>query len=143
MKTTLSENEVNRVPVDALALALMKLPYDGQDETDKRMAEHFLLKNVGTKLNSRLTKLNDGIKAEFPEDQETFVKMSKNYRLEAKKGEGRENFDPDQFIEMICKAYPAVSKPNLVAMKAKAKKLTARPVSIEIEYIGDVPRKGK
>lgn len=143
MKTKMSENEVNRVPVDALALALMKLPYNGQDDNDKRLAEHFLFKHVGTKLNSRLNKLNDGVKALFPDDQEMFVIMSENYRLEAKKGEARENFDPDRFIEMVCAKYPAVSKPELVAMKAKAKKATARPVTIDIEYIGDVVKAKK
>lgn len=141
MKTTMSETEVNRVPLDAVNLSLPKLPYDGQDEKDRTMAEHFLLKGIAGKVNGRLKKLDDAVKDIFPEDQASYVAMTKNWRLEATKGTPREQFDLDGFLELLVTTYPNLMKHKLKELSGSCKKHTAPPVSIVVEYIGDVPRK--
>lgn len=139
MKTTISENEANRVAGDAITLALQKLPYDGQDELDRDMAEHFLLKGLASKVNSRLTKLDDKAKSAF-KDGATAPVLSKNYRREVTSGTSRNLFDVDEFISLICEKYPELLPHNLRELSTKAKKLSAAPLSVTIEYIGDIAR---
>lgn len=140
MKTVMSENEVNRVAADAVTLALQKLPYDGQNELDQQLAEHFLLKGIASKVNSRLKKLDDAVKDAY-KDGTTAPVLSKNYRREVTSGTPRMLFDPDEFIRLICKKYPEILPHNLRELLPDAKTESAAPLSISIEYIGDVARK--
>ena len=139
MRTVVSENEVNRVAGDAITLSLQKLPYDGQDEADRDMAEHFLLKGLDSKVGSRLRKLDDAAKDTF-KDGATAPVLTKNYRREITPGSPRQLFDVDEFIRLICEKYPELLPHNLRELVAKAKKPSAAPLSITIEYIGDVTR---
>ena len=143
MKSTMSESEVARVPLDAVNLSLQKLPYDGQDDADRELAEHFLLKGIASKINGRLKKLDDGVKDVFPDGQEQFVKMTKNWRREATKGTPRENFDLDTFLDELVLSYPSLMKHKLKEIAAKCKKPQAAPTTIVIEYIGDLPQTKK
>lgn len=141
MKVVVSEVEVNRVPVDAVSLALQKLPYDGQDEQDTKLARLFLYKNIAKQVNGPLDKIEDKIKTEYRDDRTANrVILSKNYRLECKEGNAREIFDFEAFAKLIVGAYPEVETFKLREMFSKAKKFTTAPVSIEIEYIGDTRR---
>lgn len=142
MKTVLSETEVNRVAPDAITLGLQKLPYDGQDELDRTFAEHFFLKALASKVNSRLKKLDDAAKDEFKSKPDTdAVTLSKNYRREISEGNPRELFDLETFIKSICEAYPDVMAHRLRELASHAKKSSAAPISITVEYIGDLARK--
>lgn len=140
MKTLLSENDVNRVVSDAISLSLLKLPYDGQDRTDKMLAEHFLLRGLSSQVTSRLKKLDDPAKENFRDDPEKHgILLSKNYRREMVTGTARENFDLDGFLEAASKQFD-IPKHKLKELAATTKKLAAAPVMITIEYVGDVPR---
>lgn len=140
MKTVVSEAEVNRVATDAITLALQKLPYNGQDEQDRTLAEHFLLKELNSKVGARLRKLDDKAKTAY-ENGDTAPVVTENYRMEITESDARMLFDLDMFIDMIVKAYPKVLAHHLREMAVGAKKASKPPKSINIEYIGDVVKK--
>ena len=139
MKVVVSENEVNRVPVDAVSLALQKLPYDGQDEQDQMLAKIFLYKMIGRQVNGPLDKLEDKLKKAYRAG-DTKPIVSKNYRAECKEGTARMLFDFDLFARLITEKYPDVEAFVLREIYGKAKSASTAPVSIEIEYIGDTRR---
>jgi hypothetical protein len=139
MKVVVTENEVNRVPVDAVSLSLQKLPYDGQDEQDQMLAKIFLYKKIGKQVNGPLDKLEDKIKKAYRDGGKKVI-LSKNYRLECIEGSPRQLFDFDTFAKLITEKYPEVETFVLRELYGKAKALSTAPVSIEIEYIGDTRR---
>lgn len=140
MKTTLSENDVNRVVSDAINLSFLKLPYDAQDPLDKQLAEHFLLRGLSSQVTSRLKKLDDPAKDGLRSDPDRYgVMLSKNYRREMTFGTPRETFDLDAFLEAAAEKFD-IPKHQLKELAATTKKASAAPVMITLEYIGDVPR---
>jgi hypothetical protein len=141
MKTTMSENEANRVAVDTVSLALQKLPYNAQDEADKEAAVHFLYKGIAKIVNSRLTKIEDKIKDAFKKlDVENQVVLTQHYRIEAVRGSSRTMFDLDTFATMLSEKYPTVPKHVIIEIASKATKMSSPSTSIDVEYVGDVAR---
>lgn len=140
MKTVVTEAEANRVAIDAVSLALQKLPYDAQDEDDRALAEHFLLKGIAKIVNSRLTKIEDKVKAVAKADEKpNGVTLSDNYRREWSKGEGRNLFSLDDFLTKLAEKY-GQPKHVLKELSLTCYAPSAPPISIEVEYIGDVAR---
>ncbi len=141
MKTTMSENEANRVAVDAVSLALQKLPYNAQNEADKEAAVHFLYKGIAKVVNSRLTKIEDKIKDAFKKlDEESQVTLTEHYRIEATRGSSRTMFDLDTFATALSEKYPTIPKHVIIEIAAKSTKMSAPSTSIDVEYVGDVAR---
>lgn len=138
MRTKLSENEVNRIPIDAVTHALSKMPYDGQSEEDKTYAEHFLLRALSSHISARVKKLDDALKDAAKNSDAGIVQLSKNFRREVTFGTPRSQFDLESFIDKIVAAYPDIPKHKLREFAGDSKKLTAAPNLITIEYIGDV-----
>jgi len=140
MKTTVSENEANRAITDAIPLALLKVPRNSQDELDMELSEHFIVKGIVKSGESRLRKIEDRLKERFDPDQQNKVELSTNYRRELERKEPRMTFDQDLFITKILAKYPNVLAHELRMMAADSKTPTAAPVSITLEYIGDITR---
>lgn len=141
MRTTVSENEVNRVAADALRHALSKLPYNAQNELDQTLAEHFMLKQFSSLVRSRLEKMDAAVKDSLPDKSGAHAPiapvLSQNWRREVSIGAPRQLFDLDTLLDNVAKKYD-IPKHELRTMADASKKLGAAPVSITIEYIGDV-----
>lgn len=140
MKTRMTESEVNRVPIDAVNVALPKLPYNSQDPQDEAAARHFLLKRIAKQVNPPLDKIEDAMKKDYREGKRPRVSLTENYRIECSEGTPRENFDLEGFLDKVVEKYPDVMKHVLRELATASKKLTTAPVSISVEYIGDVAR---
>jgi len=140
MKTLMSESEVNRVPIDAVNVALPKLPFNAQSDDDAKAARHFLLKGIAKQVNGPLDKIEENIKKAYRVGQRPSVVLTENYRIECSSGEGRELFDLEGFISKVLAEYPTVMAHKLREYATTSKKLSTAPVSISIEYIGDVPK---
>lgn len=140
MKTLMSEGEVNRVPIDAVNVAYPKLPFNAQSDRDAQAAKHFLLKGIAKQVNGPLDKIEENIKKAYRAGQRPVVELTENYRIECSEGVGRELFDIEMFIKKVLEEYPLVMAHKLREFATTSKKLSTAPVSISIEYIGDVAK---
>ena len=140
MHTKMTENEVNRVPIDALVHSLQKLPYNAQNGSDRALAEHFLLRALSSSITSKLKKIEEPLKKGFRAEEIEPIAITENWRRELSSGTPRQAFDLDLFIQMVAEAYPQVLPHKLRELSLAAKRESAAPISFTIEYIGDVTR---
>jgi hypothetical protein len=134
-----TDQEVNKIIADVLPTTLAKLPYNAQDQVDSRLAKHFMYKGIASDINSQLKKFEDKIKEGIKAGNTELVERSENYLRKAELGTPRNQFDLDMFLDEIVKLYPDVLKHKLKELALTCTSQTAAPISIKVEYIGDVP----
>jgi hypothetical protein len=140
MKSVMTEAEVSAVTAAVVDKTLHQLPYNSQDALDADMAEHFVLKRIAKIVNPRLDKLEDRLKKQYRDSDISAVTLSNNYRREVGEGTPRASFDKEKFIDLISNTYPEIMKHQLRELAEQCNKLSAAPISISVDYIGDVPR---
>lgn len=136
MKSQMTSTEVDRIITEAVSSAMRAIPYNGQSEDDKAHAEYFVAKRFVEATKSRVDKFEKKVKEAIRADQPTTF-LSDNYQRSAEIGTPRTSFDKDAFIEAVTKEL-GVPKHKLVELASHCEKMSAAPLSIKIEYIGDM-----
>lgn len=139
-----SSRDVELIATNAVANAYRELPFNAQDAEDKDLAEYFfnksLLKVVKPRVDKYEKKIKDAIKAERQDDGAVGHKVTENYQRKIEYGTPRQTFDKDAFIKAVAEAFPTIPKHKLTEIASKCTKESAVPISLDVEYIGDIPR---
>lgn len=139
-----SARDVDLIATNAVANAYRELPFNAQDPDDQALAEYFfnktLLKVVKPRVDKYEKKIKDAIKAESQDDGAVGHKVTENYQRKIEYGTPRQTFDKDAFINAVAAAFPSIPKHKLTEIAGKCTKESATPISLDVEYIGDVAR---
>lgn len=138
MKSKPTSSEVDKLFSDAVANVRSQLPYNGQNEHDKSFAEYFLAKRFVKLLASIVAKQEKTIK-EGIKKMDAVPKPSENYNVTIDYGTPRETFDKDAFITAVVEKFK-LPKHQLVELATQSTKTSATPISLDVEYIGDVAK---
>lgn len=138
---TIPETQVVRIASDVVSEAFTKLPFDAQSSEDKDLAEHYLLKQLNSQVGPRLDKVEKKLKEKIKAGQASGEATSKNYKRTVEFGTPRRSFDKDAYIALVAEKL-AVPKHKLVelAQNEGCFKESATPISLNLEYIGDIPK---
>ncbi len=135
MKSKPTSSEVDKLITDAVATVMRDLPYNAQDQLDQELAEYFVAKRFTKLMKPRVDKYER--KAKAGEVASSLV--SENYNRTASYGTPRETFDKDAFITAVVEKFK-LPKHQLVELATQSTKTSATPISLDVEYIGDVAK---
>jgi hypothetical protein len=137
--TKLTSTEVDRIISDAIAVVNTNIPYNAQDDRDTEFANYFVAKRFVKLLKSRVDKFEKKQKDGIKTGTLTANSLSENYSVTSEIGTPRETFDKDAFIDAVAKEFKLM-KHKVTEIASTCTKTSAAPISIDVEYIGDVKK---
>lgn len=138
MPIATTDSEIEHAADELVNNMIHSMPYDAQNTDDERMATHYALQTLASKVNSRLTKLNDRVKEGVKDGTIPVNSHTKNYMMTCTIGTPRRMFSKDAFVNAIAIRFPSIPKHQLkeIADSDECFNTSAAPISIKFEFEG-------